>query len=76
MRVASLKRESRVWNSRFFVFAFFMVQGGGEGVGWVWVDGDIPGGSFYIKMKKMCCCEGLFTYRKIMYIWFRAKGEG
>ena len=24
-------------------------------------NGDIPGGSFYIKVKKMCCCEGLFT---------------
>ena len=29
--------------------------------------GDILGGSFYIEIKKMCCCEGLFTYHKIVH---------
>ena len=45
-------------------------------MGWVMGDGDIPGGSFYIKIKKMCCCEGLFTYSKIVHLWFRARGGG
>ena len=45
-------------------------------MGWVWGDGDIPGGSFYIKIKKMCCCEGIFTYSKIVHLWFRARGGG
>ena len=69
MRVASLKLA-------IFFLPFLWFREGDEGVGWVWGDGDIPGDSFYIKVKKMCCCEGLFTDRKIVHLWFRAEGEG
>ena len=30
----------------------------------------------HFKFKNMCCCEGIFTYSKIMHLWFRARGEG
>ena len=42
-------------------------------MGWVWGDGDIPGGSFYIRIKKMCCCEG---YLHIVKSCIYGSGQG